>query len=273
MRTATGVLLAFCCLATTLRVAADTDVDPISLSDLLRLTGKSQQSKEKDAAIRLRDEQIRDAAMVVGVRGGFSYRARELRTLLEQRSDKLDRVFTFGPLVQYGRILAPVVELVEQVQAIDGDGTAMRETARVLRVTKPARLVTVQPTWRDWLTIMPMPVDADDTVLLPESDHDIAVWRESVRQSWAIGVKQADSVYLADLAVLTRDYEGMLRYRDLLVQGIVSPAEIGRSDLGIVREDAELRIGDNIYTIRSSAVFTEPEKWKPVVHPIEGESP
>ncbi len=145
----------------------------------------------------------------------------------------------------------------------------MRETARVLRVLSPARLVSTPPTWRDWMDIRPIPSVAPDAVSLPTTSRERDVWEETVASSWALGRTQADAVFASQVDTLKRDYQGMLRYHDLLNQGIVAPADVGRDDLGIVREDAELRLGDTIYIVRSPARFTAPEGWRAVVTPSE----
>lgn len=239
----------------------------LSMADVMALDASRAERLARDGQARLREELVRDAALALGTQGGYSERASEIRGILDRRGDQLDRIFNFAPLCRDGRVLSPVVDLVEDVLAVEAGGDAMRETARVLRVLSPARLVSTPPTWRDWMDIRPIPSVAPDVVSLPTTSSERDVWRETVATSWALGRTQADAVFASQVDTLKRDYQGMLRYHELLNQGIVAPADVGRNDLGIVREDAELRLGDTIYVVRSPARFTPPEDWRAVVTP------
>ncbi len=237
-----------------------------TMSDLMALDASSAERLALAGESLLRETLVRDAALSMGTQGGYAERAAEIKMILVRQGPQLDRVFNFAPLT-HGGVIAPVVELVEDVLAVEGDGHAMRETARVLRVIESAHLVTVPPTWRDWLSIDPVAPKTPDAVAFPKSARERAIWKSAITESWTVGRRHADAVYQTQLAELTRAYQGMLRYHELLEQHIISPAEVDRSDLGIVREDAELRIGDVIYTVRSPAKFNEASHWEPVVVP------
>lgn len=255
--------------------AAEMAVAPASQGEMagLKPLYRSDRARAQGAAAAARESILREAGLAAGAQGGYAERAREISALLARRATELDRIFSFtGLTYEGGRLLAPVVEFVEEVQAVEADGSALRETARVLRVTQPARLVTVAPTWRDWLFMETPEVERPDDAVLPTTGDEREVWAAAVADGWSMGRLQADRVYETRLEILTTTYEGMLRYRDLVAQGVVAPAEVGRSDLGIVREDAELRIGDNLYTLKSVARFQEPKQWRAVpVAPRVGE--
>lgn len=258
-------------------IAAETAVAPVSQSEMTELKPvyRSDRARAQGAAAAARESIVREAGLAAGAQGGYAERAREISSVLDRRGAELDRIFAFtGLTYEGGRLLAPVVEFVEEVQAVEADGSALRETARVLRVTQPARLVTVPPTWRDWLFMETPEVERPDDAVLPITGDEREIWSSAVAAGWDMGRLQADRVYETRLEILTTTYEGMLRYRDLAAQGVVAPAEVGRSDLGIVREDAELRIGDNLYTLKSVARFQEPKEWRAVpVAPRAGEGP
>lgn len=242
-----------------------------SLDDLSALTPRSQREQTRDAQEELRAEIVRDGGLVAGTQGGYSQRAGEIHAILARRAGELDRIYNFVPLMfESGRVISPVIELVDDVQAVEGDGSALRETNRVLRVVRPARLVTAAPTWRDYLTIGSAKLERPDDGVLPRSGSERDIWRSAVAEGWAQGRRQADLVYQTQLEELTQAYEGMLRYRDLLAQGMIEPAKVGQSDLGIVRQDGELRIGDTLYTLKAGARFSDPKAWRPVVTPSTG---
>lgn len=265
--------IAVLAIAVSLAFAASADgpSSPASMQDVMSMDASYAQRLARDGEARLREEMVRDAALAMGTQSGYAERAGEIRELVDRRAQQLDRIFVFGPLCRDGRVLAPVVELVEDVLAVEDNGTAMRETARVLRVVQAARLVTVPPTWRDWLTIRPPELSPPDAIAFPASARERSIWQAAIKESWGVGRHHADAVYQTQLEELKQAYEGMLRYHELLAQGVIAPAEVGRADLGIVRQDAELRIGDTIYTVRAPAKFQESTQWKATATPRDSQ--
>lgn len=231
------------------------------------MTPRSARTISADAARQARFSVVREAGLVVGVDAAYKERAIELRSHLQSVAADLDRIYNFAPLVDNGRLLVPSVELVKDVSAIEGDGSLLRETGRVLRIVEPARLVTTLPTWRDWLSVWQTaagdaaaerPVDA----ALPQTREERDVWRSALDEAWVVGRRQADAVFRAELDALTESYLGRLRYRILVEQRIIRPAALGQSDFGIVRESDSVRIEDKLFSIRDAAVFASPSDWR-----------
>lgn len=249
-------------------VAAARERDPApALSAAQELAPRYRSTRAREAAAKelARVGIVRDAAHVYGVAVGYAARAAEIRRDLDSRAAQLDTIYAFNGLVEGGRLLAPSVSFADQVMAIEGDGSQMRETARVLRVEEPARLVSVPPTWRDYLTIGAPEVDRPDDVLLPTNSEEREVWAEAVAEGYDVGRAQAELVLETQVSLLTATYEGMLRYRNLVAQGVIAPAKVGQTDFGIVREDDVLRIQDRVITVTEPARFTDSSRWRPVV--------
>lgn len=249
-------------------VAAARELEPApTLRAAQELSPRYRTARAREAASKelARAGIVRDAAHVYGVAVGYAARAAEIRRDLDARAAELDTIYSFHGLVEGGRLLAPSVSFADQVMAIEGDGSQMRETARVLRVEEPARLVSVPPTWRDYLTIGAPSVDRPDDAMLPATSDEREVWTEAVAEGYDIGRKQAELVLETQMSLLTATYEGMLRYRKLVAQGVIAPAQVGQTDFGIVREDDVLRIQDRVITVTEPARFTDSSRWKPVV--------
>ncbi|MEO7326549.1 MAG: type IV secretory system conjugative DNA transfer family protein [Dokdonella sp.] len=225
----------------------------------------NDRSRSKGAQVDARLAIVRDAALGVGVQGGYAERAREIHGRIQQRSEQLDRIWNFTPLVDNGRLLAPAVQYTHHEQVLDA--AALRETGKVLRVVEPARLVTMPPTWRDWLTIATVEVAHPDDTSLPQDDAERDMWKAALADAWKVGRAQADAVFQTEIESLTNAYVDRLRYKELVAQHMIGPAKLGQTNLGIVREDDVVRIEDSIYSVGAAAHFTAPKDWRPVVRP------
>jgi len=223
----------------------------------------AQKAAEKSARLML----VSDAALTLGVHGGYRERAMELHRLIEDSASTLDAVYGFGALIERGRLLVPSVEFSERASEVERDGSQLRETARVLRVREPARLVTAPPTWRDYFHFrnLDLEVELPDDTLLPQSSDERTVWETNIALGWLTGREQAEGVFAADLETLTQSYIGRLRYRMLVAQQILAPAEIGHTDFGVVQEADVLRIEDQLFAVKEAARFLPASGWKPIV--------
>ncbi len=62
----------------------------------------------------------------------------------------------------------------------------------------------------------------------------------NVEMGWFEGIDQADQIYTENLARLKRDYQGMIRYRMLLAQNMVSAPQVAHRELGVTGGGEEL---------------------------------
>lgn len=246
-----------------------------SLAALQGLQPRSERAALAEASRSLRDDILREAAQAAGVQGGYRERNAEIAAHLSRTAPELDGVFNFAPLVQQGRLLVPAVEWVREVSAVELDGSQLRETASVLRIVEEARLVSVPPTWRDYLSsVSPagrIERPADD--FLPRDARERAIWATAVAEAWDVGRRQAEAVYRSELATLSAAYQGRILYLSLVNSGVVDPASLGQVEFGIVREDTELRIDDRLFNVRDAARFAEPTDWRALVRPSMPSSP
>jgi defect-in-organelle-trafficking protein DotC len=77
-------------------------------------------------------------------------------------------------------------------------------------------------------------------------------------------VKQAEETFESDVDRLANDYTGMVRYRELLAQGMISKPYTLADDRGVTGGGSEMRVGDRGVTITGqSALITESQAWNP----------
>ncbi|MGB0720062.1 MAG: type IV secretory system conjugative DNA transfer family protein, partial [Bdellovibrionales bacterium] len=95
-------------------------------------------------------------------------------------------------------------------------------------------------------------------------DEERAIWIEKTARGWDEGIRQANEIFEEDLNLMTADFEGMVRYRMLLSQGMISPPYALQIDRGISGDGEEMRIGDRAVQITGvPQLMTGFEEWRP----------
>ncbi len=221
--------------------------------------------QEKGPGMRL--DMVRDAALSLGARGGLAARTEQINEELEDQADYLESVFNFQGLMLDNNVLPPV--LVEGRDALNLEGPySIRIADRNYRLVKQAKFVTAVPTWQDYLIVQVKKPEPPDKSLLPKDDdeEEIMIWHEYTRIGWEQGIAQADSIYAENLARLKRDYTGMIRYRKLLAQNMVSPPLVAEKEMGVTGGGEQLSVNDRVLTIKAlPSLKANSEQWIPIV--------
>ncbi len=249
------------------------DVPPLSLTDLQGLAKEEPESddddeKEGGLPFDIRAEAIKEAALSYGVRGGLAMRTYEIRKELERRAGYLDRVFNFGQLLipaPSGFMIEPPI-ISESVNAmlIESSGQEAATSDRIYNIVKNAKITSAPRTWRVYLERQWGAIDEPPDILRPENDEEREVWKTQVAKGWEIGYEQANDIFEEDLNKLVADFQGMVRYRTLLTQGMISPPAALQVDRGVTGDGKTMRIGDRAVQITGvPKLATGSEQWRP----------
>jgi defect-in-organelle-trafficking protein DotC len=245
------------------------DVPP----DLKSLQNIQRENKLIDGEVSgmpldIRRDAIREAAISYGARGGLAARTFEIRRELETRALSLDKVYDFRQLLipaPSGLLIEPPV-ISESLNAmlIEGDGQQAAVSDRIYNIVNNAKIVSTARTWRTYLEREWGVVDPPPDILRPENEEERKLWTELVEKGWEEGVRQANEIFQDDLNVLMADFQGMVRYRVLLTQGMVSPPYALQVDRGVTGDGKEMRIGDRAVQITGvPELITGSEQWQP----------
>lgn len=248
-------------------ITFEDDVPPPSLYELQQIQ-KENKLTESGLPLDIRIDAVKEAALSYGARGGLAWRTYEIRTEMETRARYMDKVFDFRQLLipaQSGLMIEPPI-IGESLDAmiIATGGTEAAVADRVLNISRSARIVPTARTWRaylerEWGDVTPPP-----DILRPETKEEREQWVEWVAKGWAEGVDQANEIFQDDLNKLVADYQGMVRYRMLLTQGMVSPPYALQVDRGVTGGGNEMRVGDRALSITApSALKPKTETWSP----------
>lgn len=249
--------------------AQDAPPPPPDIDELINIK-KENRNVEEDGGLPLdiRADAQKEAAVSYGARGGLAWRTYYIRQEMETRSRYLDKVFDFRQLLvpsPSGLLIEPpVISEAMDAMLIDNRGMEAAVADRVLNIGQNARIVSAPRTWRSYLERQWGMIDAPPDILRPANKVEREIWRENIEKGWELGINQADQIFQDDLNRLVADYQGMVRYRSLLSQGMVSPPYALQVDRGVTGGGDEMRIGDRAVSITElPKLQTGYKEWQP----------
>jgi defect-in-organelle-trafficking protein DotC len=217
----------------------------------------------------IRAQALRDTALSVGARGGLAFRAQQINAVLLRYENMIYRLFNFNAMMLEKNVLPPVLTEGRNTLSLGGTDT-IRVADRTYQILNQARFVTAAPNWRDYLWLSYSPPEAPDRTLLPRNREERIVWKKYTEEGWQAGLQQADLIFKESIARLKRDYEGMIRYRTLLAQNMVSPPFVAQMDMGVTGGGSDLTVNDRVLRITAFPTLqNESKDWKTEITPNE----
>jgi defect in organelle trafficking protein DotC len=228
----------------------------------------AQPTEQSGMPLDVRNDAMKEAALSYGARGGLAWRTYYIRQEMETRARYMDKVFDFRQLLipaPSGLLIEPPV-IGEAIDAmlIENGGQTAAVADRVYNIGRNARIVSTARTWRAYLERQWGDITPPPDILLPTTSLEMEIWQENIEKGWEAGVEQADEIFQADLNKLASDYNGMVRYRTLLAQGMVSPPYALQTDRGVTGGGNEMRVGDRSVAITGlPQLQTGIQQWQP----------
>lgn len=213
----------------------------------------------------MRKTALEEIAMSLGAQAGLAYRAAELNIVLEKNSKILDRVFNFHPLLLDHSVLPPVLLEGRHTLNLDSPET-IRISDRTYQIAKQARFVTAPPNWRNYVWLSYQKPERPHNAFLPRTRQERRWWAEAVTRGWYEGRRQADYIFGDNLSNLKQDYLGMIRYRILLAQNMVTLPFVAKTDLGVTGNSEIMYVHDQILRIMAlPSLNIDSSQWQPLL--------
>jgi defect-in-organelle-trafficking protein DotC len=255
-------------------VAASVNTDPKPLYEISRTEVseadmgyvKIDKFPESQSQINpIRWQALYETALSLGATGALAWRSEQINMSLDKNAGQLNQIFDFNQLLLNDNVLPPV--LTESDNSLNlASGESIRVAAKTFKIITPARFVTTAPNWRSYLVMNYPKPPVPDRSLLPKNKVEAEVWNRFIREGWQNGIQQANSIFSANLSRLRRDYNGMVLYRKMLAQGMVSAPFVAKADLGVTGDSKEMRVDDRILRITAhSELQTDSSKWQPIL--------
>ena len=237
---------------------------PTELADIAAL--KSQTASKVNT---LRLENLKQTARGIAAQASLSWRSRQINLTLNSQKRNLDRIFDFNYLILNQNVLPPILAEGRNILNLADDFT-IRVADHEYQIVQPPRFITTPPNWRNYIWMGYKKPEVPNATLLPQNSAERKIWNENIQIGWNEGITQADQIFSTNLARLKRDYEGMILYRKLLAQHMVSPPYVSQAELGITGDGNNMHINDRVLRITSIPQLQPDSKdWHPVMPVIE----
>ncbi len=238
-------------------------------SDSLTNLQKLSPGSGKSAVGALRAQALRDTALSVGARGGLAWRSAKINAVLLKNQSLLYRIFNFNAMLLDKNVLPPILTEARNTLSLGGTDT-IRIADRTYQILNQARFVSAAPNWRDYLWLSFTPPETPDRTLLPRTSVERLIWKKYTEEGWRAGMQQAELIFKENMARLQRDFEGMIRYRTLLAQQMVSPPYVAETDMGITGGGSDLTVSDRVLRITAFPTLqNDSQNWKTEIIPYE----
>lgn len=210
---------------------------------------------------------LKETALSLGARAGLSWRSHQVDEILDSDSAILDDAYSFYGLMLPDNILPPVLQEARNILNL-ADPDTIRLASQIFKIKSQARFVTAPPTWRDYLWMTYPEPERPDNSLLPKNPAEQYVWNRYVAEGWDSGLRQGNEIFTANLARLNSDYKGMILYRQLYEQNMVSAPFVAQANLGITGNGSQMSINDQVLRITALPQLNlAGNTWKPVLIP------
>lgn len=212
----------------------------------------------------LRVKALRQEAMRSGAQSGLAWRYGLIMRYLNKNEPEMNVVFNFAGFVNDGRVLIPCVLKTPNLFINDEEKGEVREVKEQITIATEAKLISVVPTWRDYLWQEYSYPEPPHHSLRPRTDAEVKAWEDGVKEGWSAGVSQADMIYSDRLAALEKDVACRNTYKVLVDNGAISPAALKVVNNQVTFNGRSMNVGEVIYTISGSANYKQASEWKPI---------
>lgn len=243
-----------------------TEIDPTNLNQLENLSNDVKPSAEPlFNTTQIRTKALQDTAMSIGAQGGLAYASEKINQRLEKDKWSLETIYNFNAMMLSHGVLPPV--LTEGDNSLNlADPNTIRIADKTYKIVSQARFATTPPNWREYLWLGFNKPEIPHKFMLPRNDYEREIWKKYINIGWEKGIQQAANIFQQSLARLKRDYNGMILYRKLLQENMVSAPYVSTTELGVTGDGSDMRINDQVLRITElPKLQTDSSGWKAIV--------
>lgn len=213
----------------------------------------------------LRTRLLKDSALSIGAQAGLAWASGQMNVRMNKDRKYLDSIYNFNGMMLSHGVIPPV--LAEGDNSLNlADPNTIRVADRTYKIVKQARFATTPPNWREYLLMAYARPRLPDRSLLPRNCDEQKIWRSGIREGWERGIAQSYTIFQQGLARLKRDYSGMILYRKLLEQKMISMPFVARTELGVTGDGNDMRVNDQVLRIvELPQLQTNSRNWKAIV--------
>ncbi len=214
----------------------------------------------------IRQKAIKEAAMLYGSQAGLFWVSQVINHTLKDMASYLDRIFVFNRLMLPDHVLPPVLEQASNTVNVHGSNQKIRFVGQQYLIVKKASFASAAPNWREYLWMNYQMPEMPDASLLPKNNDEKQLWTNELLKAWSLGVDQGEAIFNIQMNTLVRDFNGMLLYRRLLLNNMVSLPYVKHVYSGITGDGDRMNVDDLTWQITKQPKLLDNAKlWQPVI--------
>lgn len=228
-----------------------------SPEELLRwqsqMSRASDSDKENLIAQDMKLQAMYNYAKTVAIRAAMTARLNQMANVISKHSRELDAIYNFQPLMIQQRVVPPVITEARNLYNQDGK-LQIRLSDAIFNIEEQARFSSTAPNWRSYLNFQntgnayqKLTYVAGD--MEPKNKLEERVWIDGTKEGWALGVRQSNVVLEQAMNRLNRDYIGMVRFHQMVLEGKITMPSINSYNLYDNNEGDRLILGEELLQI------------------------
>lgn len=251
-------------------LSKSTSEEDKNLKDILSKEIVNESSSKEDVS-EFRKQAITEIAFSLGASYGLANRMETIKKDVNLYAKELDLLYDFSKLKVENGVIPPVLtEGVANYSKNDDD--QIRIADKIYRIESPAKFVSVYPTWRSYLRFSYPVYEKPNKAYLPKNDTEKQIWDNAIKSGWEKGISQANSIFENSYNKLEKDYLGMIKYKILLSQGLITKTMISKQNLGVTGGGTEMSINDQIFRITDHSALNPNQKLWKTEYPISNDN-
>ena len=218
---------------------------------------------QQNEAQRARSQALLDTALGVGVKAGIAFQLEKIKQEVKLKERTLDTIYDFGGLMIQGRVVPPVIIQATDIYSQDGD-RALRLSGAYYKIESQARFASVAPSWRGYLAFpQGEGLQSSYDMIKPGTSAESNLWKQGVADGWQQGIEQANIILEHSFDRLNRDFTGMLRFHEFVLQGKISMPVIASESIPVTSDGSSMTVDETLLRITTLSVFDgDQNKWQ-----------
>lgn len=215
----------------------------------------------KKAMDAMRITTIETTALSFGAQAGLKWRYDQINALLKDKwQGKLDTV-SFRPFMTKENILMPSILITKKEENFVSP-TKLVTSSISFVIADEARIVSVPPTFRDYLIkYYPEPTKLHPA-LQPKTNEEQESWKKGLLRGWDLGVRQANDIFKDGLLRFERDLSGRVNYLNMLRLHMVEEPTLKVNTKAVTFNGRTMNVGETVMEISDPTNYTNMEEWR-----------
>lgn len=241
-----------------------------------RMSNASDEEREDLLSRDIKLQAMHNYAKTVAIRAAMSSRLNEMSRDVTKHSRQLDAIYNFSPLMIQQRVVPPVITEARNLYNQDGN-LQIRLSDAIFNIEQQAYFSSTAPNWRTYLSFENRgnayeKLSYVSGEMKPSNDIEEEIWIDGTTEGWRIGLEQANVVLQQAMDRLNRDYVGMVRFHEMVLQGKITMPSVSNYDLYDNNEGDRLILGEELLQIDVLPTFRDQRSLNRVQGSMPGSS-